>query len=133
MEMQEVLRIRLMGRGLHPRLARFGLIGCGVILLPLSFSGSIAAERSQGTIGTPLDACAAYGPGFTSDESSTRCVRIGGHVRVEWTRSYYRYYSGRADLPAADIAEPQHLRVGTDEHYGYDPFLQPASSNKTAQ
>ncbi|MGH6818278.1 MAG: hypothetical protein ACREC1_05845 [Methylovirgula sp.] len=82
-----------------------------------------------------LDACAAYGPGFTSAASSTRCVKIGGHLRVEWTRSYYRYYSGRAadDLGASDVAEPRHLRVGTGEHYGYDPFVQPASSDKTAQ
>lgn len=131
MEMQEGLRIRVMELRLHPMRTSFGLIGCGVILLPLSFTAAIAAERSQGA--TALDACAAYGPGFTSDESSTRCVRIGGHVRVEWTRSYRRYYSGRTDLPAADIAEPRHLRVGADEHYGYDPFLQPASANKTAQ
>ncbi len=120
---------------LHPARASrglIGLIGCG--LLPLSFSASIAAERSQAA--APLDACAAFGPGFTSEESGTRCVRIGGHVRVEWARGYYRYYGyygSRGDLPAADLAEPQHLRVGTDERYGYDPFVQPASSNKTAQ
>jgi hypothetical protein len=115
--------------------AVLGFIGCGAILLPMSFSASIAAERNQGTVGTALDACAAYGPDFTSDESNMRCVRIGGHVRVEWTRSYYRYYSGRTadELPASDFAQPRHLRVGADEHYGYDPFLQPASSSKTPQ
>ncbi len=121
-----------MGLRLPPMRAVFGLVGGAAILLPLSFSASIAAERNQATVGTALDAC---GPGFTSVASSTRCVRIGGHVRVEWTRSYYRYYNGRTadDLPASDFAEPQHLRVGAGEHYGYDPFLQPASSSKAAQ
>ncbi|MFZ0558319.1 MAG: hypothetical protein WAN31_09635 [Methylovirgula sp.] len=122
-----------MGLRLHPTRAGFGLIGGGLSLFALSCSASIAAERNQGSSGMALDACAAYGPGFTSVESSTRCVKIGGHVRVEWTRSYYRYYSGRTTDDASDGAQPAHLRVGSDEHYGYDPFLQPASSDKTAQ
>ncbi len=29
------------------------------------------------------DTCAAYGPGFTSVEGGSTCIRIGGHVRVE--------------------------------------------------
>lgn len=89
-----------------------------------------------------LDKCAAYGPGFTSVESAGGCVKIGGHLRVEFgSVTSYRYTSRviagattaavRTDNLAggtSDLAEPRHLRVGTDNPYGYDPFVEPTSS-----
>jgi hypothetical protein len=88
-----------------------------------------------------LDKCAAYGPGFTSVESAAGCVKIGGHLRVEFGGvTSYRYTSRviagattaavRTDNLAgtSDLAEPRHLRVGTDNPYGYDPFVEPTSS-----
>jgi hypothetical protein len=94
-----------------------------------------------------LDQCAAYGPGFTSLESARGCVKIGGHLRVEFGGvTYYRYTSRVAGAATAevrtdnlasgtsDLAEPRHLRVRTDESYGYDPFVEPTSSaTRTAQ
>jgi len=83
-----------------------------------------------------LDNCAAYGPGFTSVEGTNTCVRIGGHVRVEFGshgQGFYPTSSGtgttaaaiRTDVPASgssDLPEPRHLRVNTDDSGYLDPF-----------
>jgi hypothetical protein len=73
-------------------------------------------------------------------ESTTGCVKIGGHVRVEFAAhgfSYYQYTSRATETAirtdnlagaASGFAEPRHLRVGTDDPYGYDPFVAPTSS-----
>jgi hypothetical protein len=103
------------------------------------FGSAFAAEINlpDSSQWTALETCAAYGAGFASAESTATCVRIGGHVRVEWTRTYVQTGSRtvRTDnFGTSDLAEPRHLRVGADDPYGYDPFVQPASSqSKTAQ
>ncbi|MHB8886706.1 MAG: hypothetical protein ACYC5H_16810 [Methylovirgula sp.] len=71
----------------------FGFIAglAGPLTLTL-VSSAIAQERtpsgSQVQIGSQpwlaLDRCAAYGPEFTSVEGTDACVKIGGHVRVEF-------------------------------------------------
>lgn len=134
--------------------AGFGL-SCGassffaLILASTTFAADRAVPNGAGQW-MALDKCAAYGPGFTSVESTTGCVKIGGHVRVEFGArgvSYYQYTSRvtagastaavRTDDLAggtSDLPEPRHLRVGTDDPYGYDPFVEPASSaSKTSQ
>ena len=71
----------------------FGLIAsvAGPLTLTLVAS-AMARERTVGGSQTQvwslpwvaLDRCAAYGPQFTSVEGTDACVRIGGHVRVEF-------------------------------------------------
>ncbi|HKH81294.1 MAG TPA: porin [Methylovirgula sp.] len=120
-------------------MTRAGLAYGASSLFALVFvSTSFAGDRSL-PVGAARwmarDNCAAYGPGFTSVEGTTACVRIGGHVRVEFgSRSLsYDFSSTRAasattaairtnDLGTSDFPEPRHLRVGTDDPYGYDPF-----------
>jgi hypothetical protein len=99
-----------------------------LIFAPATFAAERLPNGARGWMA--LDTCAAYGPGFTSVENSTACVRIGGHVRVEiGSRSYYQYTRQTAattavirteNLSASDLQEPRHLRVGTDDPY--DPF-----------
>lgn len=77
-----------------------------------------------------LDSCAAYGPGFVSVEGTTACVRIGGHVRVEFgprSVTYYQYGAPQPDATAiraiaggSDFPQPRHVRVGSGE--SADPF-----------
>jgi hypothetical protein len=50
--------------------------GATALWLALGLSPSLAGS----------DICAAYGPGFTSVEGSSTCIRIDGHVRVETGR-----------------------------------------------
>lgn len=58
--------------------------------------GSLAFAADRGlpdgaTQWLALDRCAAYGPDFTSVEGTQSCVKIGGHVRVEFgSRNYGR-------------------------------------------
>jgi hypothetical protein len=105
-----------------------------VVFVSTSFAGDRSLPEGAARW-IARDNCAAYGPGFTSAEGTTACVRIGGHVRVEFgSRSLsYDLNSGRAagptaaairtnDLGTSDFAEPRHLRVGIDDPYGYDPF-----------
>lgn len=122
-------------------------LSCGVSSLVALILGStaFAADKTVPN-GTgrwmALDKCAVYGPGFTSVESAAGCVKIGGHLRVEFGGvTAYRYTSQviagattgavRTDNlvgGSSDLAEPRHLRVGTDNPYGYDPFVEPTSS-----
>ncbi len=76
-----------------------------------------------------LDRCAAYGAGFASVDNTT-CVKVGGHVRVEfWTHSYDASGVVRAqEVGTSALAEPRHLRVSNGEDFSYDPFVEPASS-----
>jgi hypothetical protein len=79
------------------------------------------------------DNCAAYGPDFTSVEGSHNCVRIGGHLRVEFSAPVedFHFMSNhfspnatsaalRSDSLGGDssFAQPHHMRVDTiDESY----------------
>jgi hypothetical protein len=115
------------------------LICCALSFCAPIFGSAFAAERNlpDASQWMALETCATYAPGFTSTETTRNCVRIGGHVRVEWTRTYVQTGSRpiRTDnFGTSDLAEPSHLRVGAEAPYGYDPFVQPASSQtKTAQ
>jgi hypothetical protein len=134
--------------------AGFGLsLGVSSLFALILASTTLAADRAVPNGAgrwMALDKCATHGPGLTLVESTTGCVKIGGHVRVEFgTRgvAYYQYTSRvttgattaaiRTDNLAgstSDLAEPRHLRVGTDDPYGYDPFVEPTSSaSKTTQ
>ncbi|REF88054.1 porin-like protein [Methylovirgula ligni] len=73
--------------------------------------------------------CAAYGPDFALVEGTHSCVRIGGHVRVQFGEPVADYHFsanhfGAAATSAAlrsdgggysDIVEPRHMRVDTTE------------------
>lgn len=59
------------------------------------------------------DACAAYGPGFTSVEGSSTCIRIDGHVRVEAGRGITS--SSINNGWAAGSARPASLHSGPDD------------------
>jgi hypothetical protein len=132
--------------------AGFGL-SCGalsffaLILASTTFAADRAVPSGAGRW-MALDKCATHGPGFTSVESTTDCVKIGGHVRVKFGAREVGYYpyTGRVtagattatmrtdNLAGATVPEPRHLRVGTDDPYGYDPFVEPTSSaSKTTQ
>jgi hypothetical protein len=112
----------------------FGLTYGVAILLPLvSGPAAFAADR-----GLPkgaaqwmaLDHCAIYGPGSTSVEGTAACVRIGGHVRVEFGPHSVTYYQETYRLHAsatsaamrtdnlAAFPEPRHLRVNIEDGYG---------------
>jgi hypothetical protein len=75
--------------------SRFGIaVACSASsLLILAFDcGAYAADRNQParpSQWTALDNCAAYGPDFTSVEGTQSCVKIGGHVRVEYGSRHY--------------------------------------------
>jgi hypothetical protein len=130
------------------RRAGFGL-SCGATSLFALLCGSTFAADGRLPSGAAQwmarDNCAAYGRGFTSVESTTGCVKIGGHVRVEFGArgvSYYQYTSRVTETAirtdglagATSDAEPRHLRVGTDDPYGYDPFVAPTTSaSQTSQ
>ena len=110
----------------------FGLIAgvAGPLTLTL-VSSAIAQERTP--IGSQpwlaLDRCAGYGPAFTSVEGTDACVKIGGHVRVEFGpqnlgRTINREWGRTApaamrsdgfvgDEPAGPRA--QHLRLRDDD------------------
>jgi len=75
-----------------------------------------------------LDACAAYGPDFARVEGTHSCVRIGGHVRVQFGAPDYHFGGdhrfGAAATSAAlrsdgtgysDVIETRHMRVDTTE------------------
>jgi hypothetical protein len=103
------------------------------------FGTASAAEKSpmEASQWMALDSCTAYSRGFASAGNTSTCAQIGGHLRVEWTRSYYQT-DGRtiqtSNFATSGLAEPQHLRVGADDPYTYDPFVEPVSSqSKTAQ
>jgi hypothetical protein len=124
---------------------------CGVssLFALVCASTTFAADRSlpRGAQGwMARDNCAAYGPGFTSGDSGQGCVKIGGHLRVEFGArgfSYYQYTTRATTTTAAirtdnlaagtsDLAESRHLRVRSDVSYGYDPFVEPTSSTSRA-
>lgn len=66
----------------------FGLLagsaGAGTVL----FAAQALAQETMGSQSqrswVALDRCAVYGPDFTSVEGTQTCVKIGGHVRVEF-------------------------------------------------
>lgn len=106
----------------------FGLTcGASGLFVLLSVSAGFAADR-----------CAAYGPGFTAVEGTTACVKIGGHVRVEFGSRSLTYYPDSVHTSAsattaairtddiahgaADFPEPRHLRVSGDGFDYVDPF-----------
>lgn len=64
------------------------IIASIVALLPTCVA---AAELPKKTTAPPRDAkvtpCPAYGAGFVRVEGSTTCIKVGGTVRVETTRS----------------------------------------------
>lgn len=112
----------------------FGLLAGVACPLALIFApGAIAQQRtlagSQAPVWTrpwiALDRCAAYGPEFTSVEGTDACVRIGGHVRVEFGAQNFGHARdngwGRAGTaPAA---------MRTDGYIGGDPSGFPASQH----
>lgn len=128
---------------------RAGLLSWGAssffafILASTAFAADRAAPIGAGQWLAP-DTCATRGPGSASGGTTTGCVKIGGHVRVEFDArgvSYYQYTSRvavgattaevRTDNLASgssDLAGPRHLRVRTDGSYGYDPFVEPTST-----
>jgi hypothetical protein len=59
------------------------------------------------------DMCAAYGPGFTSVEGSSTCIRIDGHVRVEAGRGITS--SSINNGWANGSAHPASLHSGIDD------------------
>jgi hypothetical protein len=78
-----------------------------------------------------IDHCAAYGPEFTSVEGTQTCVKIGGHVRVEFdsrslgqttepawgqggTAPAAMRTNGSVGGDALDFPTAQHLRVRQD-------------------
>jgi len=74
-----------------------GALECGVrriivasivAMLPTCLA---AAELPKKTSAPPRDAkvtpCPAYGAGFVRVEGSTTCIKVGGTIRVETTRS----------------------------------------------
>jgi hypothetical protein len=118
-----------------------------LILASTTFAADRAVPNGAGGW-MALDKCAAQGPGFTSVESTRGCVKIGGHLRVEFGGVSYYQYTSRVTTSAttaavrtdnlvsgtSDLAEPRHLRVRTDDPYSYDPFVERTSAaSKTTQ
>lgn len=101
----------------------FGLIAgvAGTLTLTL-VSSAIAQERT--TVGSQapiwslpwraIDRCAAYGPEFTSVEGTSSCVRIGGHVRVEFGTQNLGHAANHGWGRAAPAAMRTEGLVGAD-------------------
>ncbi len=106
-----------MSRGSHFRIGPV----CGVSsLLFLAFAPSSFAQGS----------CAAYGPDFVLVEGTHTCVRIGGHMRVQFSPSAEVDHFQTGSLPASATSAAlrsdgfgndgglRHMRVDTnDESY----------------
>lgn len=123
-------------------LMRAGLTcGASSVFALVFISSSVAGERTlpadAGQWGT-RDKCAAYGPGFTSVAGTAACVRIGGHVRVEFEAHSLSYAFGNShgpfpaaahadDLGTSGFPEPRHLRVDSDDADGTIRSVEPAS------
>ena len=117
----------------------FGLVASLVGPFTLTL-GSYAMAQEATVVGSrnpiwtlpwrAVDRCAAYGPEFTSVEGTNACVRIGGHVRVEfgaqnlghavnngWGRTAPA--AMRTDGPIgndpADFPQTQHLHLREDD------------------
>ena len=90
------------------RVSRTATVFC---LVALSGTASMATELpgSKGANRSNSSTCAGFGPGFVPVQGSDTCVRVSGHVRVE-------YGFGRAGTI------PNH---GSD--YGVSSYLQPES------
>ncbi len=108
----------------------FGLVaGVAGPLTWLFVPGAMAQERtvvgSQEPVWTrpwvAIDRCAAYGPEFTSVEGTEACVRIGGHVRVEFGPQNF----GRAGGQGWGRTAPAAMR--TEGPLGGDPSGFPAA------
>ncbi len=101
----------------------FGPVCCVSSLLFLAFAPPSFA----------LGNCAVFGPDFTLVEGTHSCVRIGGHVRVQFSTPMqdYHFTNGRLGASATSatlrsdsfdadqgFAAPHHMRVDTsDESY----------------
>jgi hypothetical protein len=104
-----------MSRGSH---LRIGPVCCVSSLLFFAFAPSSFA----------LGTCAAYGPDFALVEGTHTCVRIGGHVRVQFSPSAdvdpFETGSVHANATSAALhgesldSDSGHVRVDTtDESY----------------
>jgi hypothetical protein len=77
----------------------FGLIAgvagsCAVVLATQAMAQESTATSRQpyrARAWVAIDRCAAYGPEFTSVEGTQTCVKIGGHVRVEFGSRNFAY------------------------------------------
>jgi hypothetical protein len=102
----------------HSRLG----IGLVCVVSSLSISAFIEPAFALGT-------CAAYGPDFALVEGTHNCVRIGGHLRVQFEAPaqddhFSENRFGAAATSAAlrsdgttypDAVAPRHMRVDTTE------------------
>ncbi|MBV1707696.1 MAG: porin [Hyphomicrobiales bacterium] len=52
------------------------------------------------------DTCAAYGPGFVAVAGGSTCIRIAGHVRVEYSFGPLRHMGGMGMGDAMDSLAP---------------------------
>ncbi len=98
------------------------LIGPVCVVSSLLISAFAAPAFALGT-------CAAYGPDFALVEGTHSCVRIGGHVRVQFGAPVEDYHFSASRFGAAatsaalrsdgagypDIVGPRHMRVDTTE------------------
>jgi len=75
------------------------------------------------------DTCAAYGPGFTSVEGSSTCIRIDGRVRVEAGRGITS--SSINNGWAAGSARPASLHSSPDDRIPLDNTISGADFGRS--
>lgn len=100
-----------------------GLIASVAGPLTLTLGSSAMAQETTG-VGSQtrlwkrpwlaVDRCAAYGPEYTSVEGTNACVRIGGHVRVEFGAQNLGHVANHVWGRAAPAAMRTEGRVGGD-------------------